>query len=407
MAIPTRLSFVGLALGFALASPAALSDQGSSVSPERYHQRDRDIKEGKVNPRVVVKDSPLDDYIAFKEVLRLNYGFDYTGQYTLMFQQGTQGGTRNSTANGQLNAILSWTLLRDEVLGTGGIEFRYLHLHQIGSVGGVAFTGSLGTASFPSDSIVDSAAVKHLYWNQSLFGSKAEIRVGYLPPTIGIDDSLYAGDDTNNFIAQVLSANPTRALNDIGFGVSGKAKVVDALWLTANLVDANGKSHSFRLDTLGRGQFLYGGSLTYKPKIAGWGQGVYQFSGYAIDATATTPRGWALVFNADQEIGKNWAAFLKINMAQGRQALVKKSLSFGVVRKGFLGYKSDVIGLGAAWVQPTASTQRNEYVIEAYWRMQLLRNIHLTPDVQVYINPARSPGRNLHAVFSIRLAILF
>ena len=48
---------------------------------------------------------------------------------------------------------------------------------------------------------------------------------------------------------------------------------------------------------------------------------------------------------------------------------------------------------------------RNEYGTEVYWRVQLLKRMHITPNVQIYLNPAKNRDVSTQVVFGLRLAV--
>jgi carbohydrate-selective porin OprB len=49
----------------------------------------------------------------------------------------------------------------------------------------------------------------------------------------------------------------------------------------------------------------------------------------------------------------------------------------------------------------------SETMLEVYWAWSIYRAFLLTPDVQLYFQPALSPYDNVAAVFSLRLTQLF
>ena len=45
--------------------------------------------------------------------------------------------------------------------------------------------------------------------------------------------------------------------------------------------------------------------------------------------------------------------------------------------------------------------------MEVFWRLQLTRNIQLTPDIQLYFDPSRNPNRDTEAGFGLRVGMHF
>ena len=64
---------------------------------------------------------------------------------------------------------------------------------------------------------------------------------------------------------------------------------------------------------------------------------------------------------------------------------------------------SDSIGLGLSWGEPFGEDARDQFGIEAYYRVQLTNEIAVTPDVQYIINPARNIEVDSLWVFSLRV----
>ncbi|MGL6028951.1 MAG: carbohydrate porin [Legionella sp.] len=48
----------------------------------------------------------------------------------------------------------------------------------------------------------------------------------------------------------------------------------------------------------------------------------------------------------------------------------------------------------------------SEQVIEAYWAWSFARSFQITPDVQLYLNPALKEKKQLAAAYSLRAAVL-
>jgi porin len=63
------------------------------------------------------------------------------------------------------------------------------------------------------------------------------------------------------------------------------------------------------------------------------------------------------------------------------------------------------ISAGAAWSKPADETLRDEYVIEASYIYQWSKNLSLTPDIQLIIDPADNPAESKVWVFGIRALV--
>jgi carbohydrate-selective porin OprB len=86
---------------------------------------------------------------------------------------------------------------------------------------------------------------------------------------------------------------------------------------------------------------------------------------------------------------------------------VQQSLATGFVFTQFLGYNNDWLGVGFTWTDPSDGNRRDDYGMEMFWRLQLTRDIQLTPDVQFCFDPSRNPNRDLEVAFGLRVGMYF
>ncbi len=124
---------------------------------------------------------------------------------------------------------------------------------------------------------------------------------------------------------------------------------------------------------------------------------------------AGKPDGWGAAFSFSRLLVEKWEPFVRAGYADDGGALWERSLSAG------LGYHtrraSDIIGLGLNWSRPSSSTLGpgldDQYTMEIYYRIQVLKILAVTPDVQLLIDPALNPDDDLVAVFGLRGRISF
>ena len=70
------------------------------------------------------------------------------------------------------------------------------------------------------------------------------------------------------------------------------------------------------------------------------------------------------------------------------------------------------MGLGIFWdktnLKAVAQPARNEeWGAELYYSCTIFKGLRLTPDVQLYFDPALKPGAGPSAIFTIRITALF
>jgi len=101
--------------------------------------------------------------------------------------------------------------------------------------------------------------------------------------------------------------------------------------------------------------------------------------------------------------------FVRAGYADGGGTLLQKTFSAG------LGYhfkdNISLLGLGFNWGQPNEDTfgpgLDDQYTVELFTRMQVIRNLQVTPDIQYIKNPARNPAANQSWVLGLRARLIF
>ena len=93
--------------------------------------------------------------------------------------------------------------------------------------------------------------------------------------------------------------------------------------------------------------------------------------------------------------------------------MLQKSVSAGI---GYQpnpigGVAGSLLGFGANWGQPNeavfGSGLDDQYAIELFYRLQVTKEIAITPDVQFLINPALNPDEDNIWVFGLRARLAF
>jgi porin len=124
---------------------------------------------------------------------------------------------------------------------------------------------------------------------------------------------------------------------------------------------------------------------------------------------AGVARGWGVNFSYSKSFNEKWMPFFRGGYADEGGTLLQKTLSAG------LGYhwggNNSLLGLGFNWGQPNEDTfgpgLDDQYTVELFSRLQVLRNLQITPDIQYIRNPARNPEASSSWVFGLRARLYF
>ncbi len=122
-------------------------------------------------------------------------------------------------------------------------------------------------------------------------------------------------------------------------------------------------------------------------------------------------------FSASQALTKKWGAFVRVNNATGPDIPIRTSYAAGGVWNNPIGpNSSDQAGLALGWNKTNKTNQQaaavpgarsGEWVSELFYKATIFKGMALTPDVQVFWNPALAPRSGPEAVFTLRTSLFF
>ena len=119
--------------------------------------------------------------------------------------------------------------------------------------------------------------------------------------------------------------------------------------------------------------------------------------------------GWGAAFSFSRLIADTWEPFFRAGYSEDGGSLWERSIILG------FGYhpkrKSDVLGVGFNWSRPAEDVygtgMDDQYTAEIYYRLQVMKVLSVTPDVQLIIDPALNPEEDTILVFGLRARLVF
>ena len=340
-----------------------------------------------------------DPYAQFKENLKERTGFEYSTYYTLMNHYATKGG---SNLNGQVHTINAWTP-RHGCPNAGTAIFYYMSVGQITQRSASQVSDNLGLSSSLNDSAINLDLFRFVGWYQPYLDGDIEFYLGQINMRDLFEFGDYATDDTRNFISEIMSGNPAATLPAPGLSLATKLRLAESFYVGGGVADANARPGDlWNFQTATKGNYASVLYLNFKPNIGGLGQGNYQFNVYSVDGTNQAPYSRGLSMILEQDIGERYATFFKYHTTDKRRTANKQTIATAILKKGVYKWKDDLLGFGGGWGDPTDSARHSEYVLEAFWRMQVAPGIQFTPNIELWLNPSQTPGTDTQAVFSFR-----
>ena len=127
----------------------------------------------------------------------------------------------------------------------------------------------------------------------------------------------------------------------------------------------------------------------------------------SVDAGAV--EGWGVAFSHIRHIDDHWMPFVRGGYADDGGSLLQKSVSVGFLYQDQPG--ADLLGVGVNWGEPNESSfgsgLRDQYTVEAFYRIPVTQQLAVTPSIGYIKNPALNPDEDALWVFGLRARLAF
>lgn len=354
------------------------------------------------------------EYLTFKKELRSDYQISYSMQVSLFPQWGTPK-AGPGTAELVYFPEITWNPFTNTAIGSGSFNVA-VQQNQFWTKANTASQQTrLGLITQPNDWAVNGYQYNQLMYTHTLPGSWSWLSVTVGQYTfLAYDDNLYAGNAQTNFMSFPLAQNATQTYPQGGLGVYAQAATPDGQFAVAGGFQGATSVTGESLTTRGFStrKYAYFGEGEWWPNILDGGD--YSILGYTQPSVLQQPtNSQGVSFNGVQKIDKKWGLFLRANGASGTAIPIEASVAWGgIYNNPFERNKLDQAGLGIFWdktnLKAVAQPARNaEWGAELYYSYTIFKGLRLTPDVQLYFDPALKPGAGPAAIFTIRTTAFF
>ena len=411
-----------LAVQDAPTSPPALANMGNQLDPTRERQLSNvpddigyQLQESERRIDAIFPIGPLtplhNAWDRTTEHLRDAACLDLGLNYTSIYQRAdtTVSGPR-SVGDGDLDFFGRWHLLGCENQWPGALEFSSETRHKYSEVAPNNLdTGTVG-GTIVGFGEQDFSLVQ-LYWEQGSFDDGAIGRVGKMDPALIYDGGRYVSSNYA-FLSPAFSDTLPMALPGAGLGVAGAIYPTKSTYIVAGVHDANGKRTTAGFNTLfGEGEYFTAIELGWFPNEGKAREGMYHITFWNTDSrqSAGRPNDRGIALTAEQQVGCDGKLVPFLRYAYAHRGLngIRQNLSLGVGIEEIFGQNDDLIGVATSWQEPANSPLRDQYVVEAFYRFYVTPHTHLSPDIQVVIDPANAPTKEAVTVFGLRLRTLY
>jgi Carbohydrate-selective porin, OprB family len=405
----------GVVLACVTVHPAIAQDaeQPGISHVGRIHDKIRAAKKREAVSPTQVYDEVGQRVGAAKKQIESETGITFAFDASFMSQWGTPPGGYGAV-QALFTPSLQWKAFDDAMIGTGSFQFSYIAAQYLSGATGATQQARLNLNSPINDYASNELMFFQLSYTHEFPGHWLSVTVGQYP-ILNFDGNAYANNQQVNFIGYSLAQNGSQNYSQASLGAYAELNPTRDVTVAGGFQDANNLSANYiQFSTLGLGQyawFLYG---AWSPTVAGLGQAQYALMYYNLPSVPAQPLASdGLSFSASQALGEQWAVFLRANTAWGSSTTIQSSVAGGLVLNDPLGRNPlDQIGLGTAWNKTNMSlhagsfARQSETMMELYWATTLGSRLQITPDVQLYFQPALAPSSGMAAVFTIRAALL-
>jgi len=357
------------------------------------------------------------DYFDWKDGLRKKHGLSFSLDYTVGILGATNTLNAEDTfAGGAVRFFGSWDLIGRESGNTGSFVWKIEHRHKYTDIPPNGTASQIGFVGVTMPVLSDiGTRLTNLYWKQNLNQGRLEIIAGMLDTTDWVDLYALASPWTGFFNFVFATGGAAMALpDDAAIGAYVNAMITDNLYIIGGFADSNADS----TDPFDGFDTFFNDHEYFKTIELGWTTSPDRFY---LDNTHLTywhtdnrekagvPSGWGVNFSFAHAFDDKWMPFVRAGYADDGGTPLQKTVSAGLAYH----LKDDIslLGLGFNWGQPNEDTfgpgLDDQYVIEVFSRLQVIRNLQVTPDIQYIRNPALNPKANHSWVFGLRARLVF
>ena len=353
----------------------------------------------------------LQSYFDFKSNLKENSGLGIGVDYSTVYLSASESPGEDNASSGMIRLFGSWELVGRGTNNTGALIFKVEHRHKYGTIPPFDLGFNLGYVGIIEPPFNDNKVrVTNLYWRQRFNNGKISFVVGLLDATDYVDVYALASPWLHFMNFAFSTGSQTIYIpNDAALGLAVGLYITDNIYAIAGISDAG----SDPTDPLKNFESFFKNNDYFKSVEVGLvpSEKRHFFENIHLtywhsdgsDVTASLP-GWGIAFSGTYFIENKWLPFLRGGFAKDGGTLLQKSITTGVGYQPVAG--GNLLGAAFGWGEPNettiASEINNQYTVELFYRLQILTQFAITPDIQFLINPALNPNASSIFLWGIR-----
>ena len=355
-------------------------------------------------------------YFDWKDRVKKEHGLGIGGDYSFAYLKASDSPGEDDAFSGMYRFFGAWEATGDGKGNSGALIWKIEHRHAYGSnlaPGSLGFeTGYIGLFLPPFSD--QGTRLTNLYWRQRVKGGDLVFVGGFVDTTDYMDVYMLASPWTGYFNCAFSTGSATIPVPNEGLGMAVGGYLSDNLYMIGGFADSNSDpAHpgdgfdSFFSDREYFSHFEIGWNTTRETAFL---NNVHLTLWHADERkAAATPNGWGANLSWSRSVNDHWITFIRGGYAKDGGSLLEKSLAAGFTYQTVPG--GNQLGLAYNWGEPNESSWGSglddQHTLELFYRIQLWKEIAITPDIQYIRNPALNPGQDDLWVFGLRTRIAF
>jgi porin len=355
-------------------------------------------------------------YFDWKDRIKEEKGIGIGGDYSLAYLKSSDSPGVDDAFGGMYRFFGSWEVFSDGKGNSGALIWKVEHRH---AYGGNIPPGSLGFAVgyiglFLPPFSDQGARLTNLYWRQRMKGGNLVFVGGFVDVTDYVDVYMLASPWTGYFNFAFSTGSATMPVPNEGLGLALGGYLNDNVYMIAGFADSNSDPtkpgdgfDTFFDDREYFSHFEIGWNSSRETAFL---NNVHLTLWHADERdAAATPDGWGANISLSRSMNEHWIPFIRAGYAKDGGSLLEKSISAGFAYQTVSG--GNQLGVAYNWGSPNDSTWGpgldDQHTVETFYRIQLWKELAVTPDIQYIKNPALNPEEDTMWVFGLRARLAF
>ena len=355
-------------------------------------------------------------YFDWKDSVNEKHGVDFGGDYSLAYLKASDSPGADDAFSGMYRFFGTWEASSDGKGNSGALIWKVEHRHAYGNnipPGSLGFeTGYIGLFLPPFSD--QGARLTNMYWRQRMKHGNLVFVGGFVDATDYLDVYMLTSPWTGFFNFAFSTGSATLPVPNEGLGMALGGYLNDNFYMIGGLADLNSDpTHPFD----GFDSF-FNDREYFKHFETGWNStretaflnNVHLTLWHADEMeTAGNPDGWGANVSWSRAVNDHWTVFVRGGYAKDGGSLLEKSLVGGFAYQTVPG--GNQLGVAYNYGVPNENTWSPELddqqTLEVFYRIQLWKEIAVTPDIQYILNPALNPEDDSMWVYGLRVRLAF